>query len=135
MKHCNKCDTTKPLSEFHKNKNKKDGHASTCKACNNARVRLDKRGKYNPVNDRRKHLLRTYGITPEQYDVMLEEQGHVCAICKRPERIKGRNLCVDHCHSTGKVRGLLCNACNIALGKLEDNLESIKAAIRYLGGE
>lgn len=135
MKHCNKCDTTKPLSEFHKNKNKKDGHASTCKACNNARVRLDKRGKYNPVADRRKHLLRTYGITPERYDEMLEKQGHVCAICKRPERIEGRNLCVDHCHSTGEVRGLLCNACNIALGKLEDNLESIKAAIRYLGGE
>lgn len=135
MKHCNKCNTTKPLSEFHRNKNKKDGHASTCKACNNARVRLDKRGKYNPVSNRRKHLLRTYGMTPEQYDAMLEAQGGVCAICKRPERIKGRRLCVDHCHSTGEVRGLLCNACNIALGKLEDNLESIKVAIKYLGGE
>lgn len=135
LKHCNKCETTRPLEDFHTRKGVSDGRASTCKFCNNSRTRFDKHGKYNPDKDRRKHLLRTYGITSEDYDRMLAEQNGTCAICHRPERIKGRSLCVDHCHSTGEVRGLLCNACNIAIGKLEDNLDYIKNALKYLGGE
>lgn len=74
-------------------------------------------------------LKRNFGITVEQYDKLLHEQGGVCAICKS----KGKRLLgVDHCHGTGKVRGLLCHSCNIALGLLKDSIPSARAAVSYL---
>jgi hypothetical protein len=75
-------------------------------------------------------LKRLYGISTAEYDALLAKQGGVCAICRK--RSKGR-LCVDHCHVTGTVRGLLCSACNIALGSLKDDLASLVAALAYLG--
>ena len=63
-------------------------------------------------------LKTTYGITPEQYDEMLAAQGGVCASCGGQQRV-GRPLCVDHCHKTKRVRGLLCDACNVCAGHLE----------------
>ena len=70
--------------------------------------------------------LKKYGLTPEEYERMLVEQGHACAICKRPERqattkkrgVKFR-LSIDHDHKTGKVRALLCHWCNIVIGFFE----------------
>jgi hypothetical protein len=73
---------------------------------------------------------RLYGISPAEYDALLTEQGGACAICRR--RAKGR-LCVDHCHVTGTVRGLLCSECNCALGYLKDDQASLVAALAYLG--
>lgn len=82
---------------------------------------------------RRANLKYEYGITPEQYDQMLEAQGGVCAICKLPERERRQvRLCVDHDHVTGKVRGLLCRACNVALGKFQESVEVIRAALAYM---
>jgi len=75
-------------------------------------------------------LKRRYGISPAEYDALLAKQGGACAICRR--RAKGR-LCVDHCHVTGMVRGLLCNECNGALGYLRDDQASLVAALAYLG--
>jgi hypothetical protein len=75
-------------------------------------------------------LRRRYGISPAEYDALLAKQGGVCAICRK--RSKGR-LCVDHCHLTGTVRGLLCHACNVALGALKDDQASLVAALAYLG--
>ncbi len=72
-----------------------------------------------------------YGITEEDYERMLEEQDHLCAICREPCS-SGRRLAVDHCHLTGKVRGLLCMNCNIALGKLKDSVKIAQSLIRYL---
>jgi hypothetical protein len=71
------------------------------------------------------------------YDEMLQKQGGVCALCRRPEsklRKDGTpmNLSVDHCHKTGKIRGLLCYRCNVALGFLEDDVETLGRAIKYL---
>lgn len=72
-----------------------------------------------------------YGIEYEDYMRMLEEQNAVCAICLRPPCVQ-RNLSIDHCHTTGKVRGLLCHKCNMALGKLDDDPETILRAHAYL---
>ena len=81
------------------------------------------------LRNRRKSKLEVYGITLEDYNAMLVRQGGVCEICKkqRPE-----TLCIDHCHSTGKVRGLLCRNCNSALGFYEDDPRVTRAATVYL---
>jgi len=78
-----------------------------------------------------------YGITEEQYNTLLKNQNGVCAICKKPEMIlhKGitlKKLSVDHDHSTGKVRGLLCHNCNLAIGYFEDNSTVVYNAYMYL---
>lgn len=83
-----------------------------------------------------KHLLKKFGLTVEGYEAMLAKQGGVCAVCKRPESTKHgsgtRRLSVDHCHATGKVRGLLCRACNTAAGLLRDDFAVIKSLLSYL---
>jgi len=81
-------------------------------------------------------LVARYGVTVEQVAKMAEEQDHCCAICGTPEKEMRngitRHLAVDHDHKTGKVRGLLCSACNTALGKFNDDPELIDRAIAYL---
>ena len=71
---------------------------------------------------------KVYGISMEDYEVMFERQGGACAICKRT----GLTLCVDHCHLTGEVRGLLCSQCNSALGFCRDDPVLLRAAAEYL---
>lgn len=86
--------------------------------------------------DIKKHYKKKYGITLDDYNAMLHAQGGVCAICGQPEmrimRGKVAALSVDHCHTTGKVRGLLCNRCNIGLQMFKDNVELIQKASEYL---
>lgn len=92
----------------------------------------------NPASHRKAHLKHRYGITAEQYDALFAAQGGVCAVCAKPpgenSAIPGHwksKLAVDHCHDTGKVRGLLCNGCNAGVGHL--GTESVAlAAARYL---
>jgi hypothetical protein len=91
--------------------------------------RQDDPGKYRLVERRR--ALAKYGLSLEDYDRLLEEQGGVCAICG--QRCKtGRNLAVDHCHTSGKVRGLLCGACNSGLGHFKEDPALFAAAVGYL---
>jgi Recombination endonuclease VII len=92
-----------------------------------ARYQAQKHDSASPV---RRAQLKRYGITPAEYDALLAKQNGACAICRR--RPKGR-LCVDHCHVTGMVRGLLCKECNGALGYLKDDQASLVAALAYLG--
>jgi len=73
--------------------------------------------------------LRRTGVTDEQYQLKLLEQGGVCAICKG---VCTKALAADHCHVTGEFRGLLCNNCNRGIGHLKDNPELLENAIRYL---
>jgi len=78
-----------------------------------------------------------YGITVDEILAMESEQRNLCAICKKPETSRGNNqmvksLSVDHCHETGKVRGLLCNNCNRAIGLLGDDVDTLLNAIEYL---
>lgn len=78
------------------------------------------------------YLIRNYGITSSEYDEMLEAQNGVCAICGQDEQVKTRGLSVDHCHTTGKVRGLLCSYCNMGLGLFKDDTEVLINAVKYL---
>lgn len=80
---------------------------------------------------RAKKLAAKYGLTVEQYAEMYQQQGGVCAICSQTDR-QGHRLAVDHCHATGAVRGLLCHACNVAIGLLRDDPSLLDAASRYL---
>jgi len=72
-----------------------------------------------------------YGLTPEQYDALLAEQDGKCAIC-RTDDWPGKGPHVDHEHETGKVRGLLCGKCNVALGNMDDDPARLRAAADYL---
>jgi hypothetical protein len=82
----------------------------------------------------RRELLKKFGINADQYEAMLKEQNEVCAICQQKEPCN-RVLAVDHCHSTNRVRGLLCTNCNMALGKFQDNIDYLKRAIEYMERE
>jgi hypothetical protein len=82
-------------------------------------------------------LKRTFGITLDQYNSMLEQQRGLCAICFHPEKCKSisggqKALSVDHCHKSGIVRGLLCDRCNRGMGLLRDDPSVLKNAINYL---
>lgn len=86
-----------------------------------------------PISKRNGRLKSTYGITQADYERMLADQGSACAICAaKHEEKRGKVLHVDHCHTTGKVRQLLCAACNTALGKLRDDVGRLMSAIAYL---
>jgi hypothetical protein len=140
MKKCSQCGKKKKSSEFYACKTLKGGLHGTCKLCHRANTksyehrtpgrRLGKnlRRKYWPDNSWKDALAI--------YNSMLKKQDGVCAVCKQPERKtafgKLRTLSVDHCHQTGKIRALLCDACNIAEGLLKKP-EVAQALARYMG--
>lgn len=101
-----------------------------------AREWAKKSRKENPerhhINDRKLALMKNYGVTVGQYDSMFASQGGLCAICSKPEKAKRGYLCVDHDHSTGMVRGLLCYRCNAALGQVGDSVDVLTKMIEYL---
>jgi len=93
--------------------------------------------KINPVTNGSSHrLMSDFGLSYKDYDTLLLEQNGVCAICKKAEFAKEhgkvRRLSVDHCHTTGKIRGLLCGNCNHLLGKVYDSAVILRAAAMYL---
>lgn len=130
-----------------------------CESCGNLFELLRGRGSNNrimcytclPVNSgdkllsyRNKHMKRQYGITLFRYRKLYEEQQHCCIICKSPVDFDGSDLkkgehrlptqpCIDHCHTTGRVRGILCFHCNTALGHVNDDPLILKRMIDYLG--
>jgi len=146
MKTCTKCTQYKPFREFSRDKTSKDGHSYYCKPCaqtasskwyveNKSTIDwLDKWGwylkRYWPEKNRKEAI--------QAYFIMLEKQNNVCKICNKPETFmtsnstKIRKLSVDHCHKTGKVRGLLCNRCNKGLGQFEDNIDLLEKSLMYL---
>ena len=93
---------------------------------------------YKNPEDKRRHnrahkYKNKYGITIEDYDRMLEDQGGRCAICRTNDPGgSGSRFAVDHDHKTGKVRGLLCTNCNTGIGLLQDDVLILEQAIRYL---
>lgn len=157
MKICSKCSMEKEDSLFYiQPKNVKAKLSAECKECAVERKRLsrlsqtsEKQAHHKVIaenyrNDKKeetskrskKHNLWKYGITLEDYRRMEDCQSKLCLICKKPETIQYRNksahLSVDHCHKTGKVRGLLCGSCNRALGLLRDSEEIIENALNYI---
>jgi len=81
---------------------------------------------------RNSHLKKAYGITLNDYDIMYEHQEGLCAICTQPETINKGFLAVDHDHKTGKVRALLCQACNVTLGKVNEKEDILLSMVDYL---
>lgn len=78
--------------------------------------------------------MKKYGLTVEDRNILVQNQNGRCKICEIAEEESGpKGLVVDHDHATNKVRGLLCNACNIALGFFKDNVSILQNAIKYLG--
>jgi hypothetical protein len=128
-KQCRTCKSIKPLKEFKKHPQNKDGYGCHCLDCYRKKDR--KIAKTNRAFTR-------YGITEEAYQEMFEKQNHLCAICGSPEtstsnRSGGiKRLSIDHNHKTGEVRGLLCHKCNSAIGLFEEDIERMKSAIDYL---
>lgn len=146
MKLCKRCGATKQLEDFHKDKKSKDGHCFYCKECNKSKTRsyyagLDKtaekaRGKKRSEDGayRDYQYQKKYGITLEEYNLLLEKQGGKCAICgiTREECNDKRALPVDHDHETGEVRGILCHSCNRAIGLFKDSPKNLRQAAYYL---
>ena len=95
------------------------------------KLRLRNKRKNDPNFDRAYKLKYTYGITLEDFNEMLKKQKGKCAICGTKEP-RGRGFCVDHCHNTGKIRGILCHGCNTGIGSLRDSTELLRKAINYL---
>lgn len=110
---CTTCGIVKPLTEYYKNNT---GHRRECKLC---------------VKDKQLH--RKFGVSLKWYTKQLASQGGVCDICKLElDSKRYKHLAVDHCHTTGKVRGLLCTTCNTSLGGLKDSPQNLLNAINYL---
>lgn len=92
-----------------------------------------KHAKKMALRKRVGRLKKEYGLTPEQHDALLEKQHGLCVICERaPVGHRWSKLHVDHCHTTGKIRGLLCANCNLGIGNFQDSPDLMRAAIRYL---
>lgn len=97
------------------------------------RYRLQHRDKVRTAS--RKYMLKwTYGLSEEQYQLLLASQGYRCAVCRSltPQNKRTNFFTVDHDHKTGRVRGLLCTKCNTALGNVDDDIKILQAAITYL---
>ena len=107
----------------------KFGWASNCKDCESLRKRVYAQENAEVVRDRQ--LKNYYGLDLTTYRCMFLSQGGLCNICKCPSE---ESLCVDHCHSTGEIRGLLCRTCNVALGLLNDDPELLESALIHLKG-
>lgn len=159
MKRCSKCGELKDLEAFYRARANPDGRRPDCKACFDARrkrwylknrkreiARVRAWQQANPDRvkasqdrnrDRRNaqmreiHLRNKFGLTPGEYDAILEAQGGVCALCESPPT-PGISLHVDHDHGTGEVRGLLCMRCNNALGLFREDPDLLKRAARYV---
>lgn len=130
---CRCCEKEKPLEEFPKDKRWKGTYKLDCKVCYNVK----RRSNYNPERRREEGLKQLYGITLEDLNSMYANQEGCCAICNIPlslhvGKTKKGKVHVDHCHTTGKVRGILCTKCNTLLGMAEDNKHTLQKAILYL---
>lgn len=140
MKRCTVCKHEKPLSEFYANKRSADGKGYRCKSCDDAaRTKSRAKSEGTKLGYRRRMLQASYGISLEDYDNMLARQAGKCAICGTDNPAgegnfpkKALSFSVDHCHGSGRVRGLLCNTCNRGLGFFRDDTILLVAAQRYL---
>lgn len=148
MKTCTKCNKILPHIEFYKDKAHVDGRRTSCRSCD--KIKAQNWNKANPTKHKlhqdnfkelnsekvkqheKKYRLSLYNLEASEYNQMFTNQNGCCLICKRHQSQFRKSLSVDHCHKTGKVRGLLCQNCNSALGFLEDEVTRFKSAIEYL---
>lgn len=146
-KHCAKCKRYLPVGDFTRDARMISGLKSYCRTCcatdaveryhaeperARAAARDRARKARTPETTRNKHLRDMYGLTREQYDALLAEQGGGCAVCKADKASGKGSFHVDHDHDTGAVRGLLCHHCNIAIGNAGDDPARLRALADYL---
>ena len=145
-KHCGTRATTKEeLELFSIGVQSKFGRQNICKECENKRALESDRVTYNkeyakkkraeqcPIfkrAERNQNLKRYYGITIDDFEKMYNSQNGKCKICHSDNN--GKTFHVDHCHMSGRVRGLLCSKCNTAIGLLDENIVVLENAIKYL---
>jgi len=129
-KPCSKCGIIKPIDKFSPSKQLKSGFESQCRSCRSLSKKLAYRA--NPLKHKRFSLFKTYGITLNDYQNLLKSQDSRCAICSMHLSESRTQLCVDHSHKTGKIRGLLCHSCNRGIGLLKDNPAVLKRALTYV---
>lgn len=144
---CTKCKETKTRVEMSLDASRRDGISSWCKLCravssrkwgqnNPDKVKEQSKQKrlkpFNPTQARDYILKYRYDLSLEDYNNKLKNQNYSCAICKRDSREMTYYLHVDHNHTTGKVRGLLCSPCNTYLGYIRDNPEVYHNGLTYL---
>ncbi len=128
-KSCTLCKTIKPINNFYLNKTT-NCYNSNCKKCKNKK-RHEKRmetPEIEVIRQRKRTLRNKYGLSYEYYENMLINQNGRCGICKNIME----KPCVDHCHTTDKVRELLCGECNKGIGLLKENIDYLNNAITYL---
>jgi hypothetical protein len=139
---CSVCEEEKSVEEYPFKDKEKRYRSTKCKTCiaeyqktykekdpEELRQKWKKASqKYYTTDKRRNKTLRNYGLTEDTYNAMFDAQEGKCKICD-----KDIVLVVDHCHKTEKVRGLLCNSCNVGLGCFEDKVPLMIKAIEYLG--
>ena len=150
VRKCWDCGIEKRSDLFYPNKTKKDNR---CRACysksrknkyKDPKIReklLKKAGAYHKtvkgkLVSKRALLMYRFKLDLLDYYKLVEKQNNKCSICNKEETIlykgKPKQLCIDHCHKTGKIRGLLCCSCNIGLGKFKDSTRVLNDAIKYL---
>jgi hypothetical protein len=131
MKICKRCNAEKTLTEFYKDSSKKDKLTIYCKTC--CKIAESAYHRKNPVmksNRTRKSMIYKTGlkITMDDYNQMLNAQDHKCGICQTFMEVPR----IDHNHSTGYIRMLLCGHCNTLLGMAKENITTLQNAINYL---
>lgn len=145
-KECNICCRVLPVSEFYRKRSTNELSRPWCKECSRRSVNKCKERKKNGVNIERAKkdkkvekaaykLKKNYGISEDDYQSMFDSQLGKCAnlnCANMPVSSNKKRLFVDHNHHTGVVRGLLCHHCNIALGNVDDRIESLVGLIDYL---
>lgn len=129
MKICKKCAVKKPLTDFNHHTNTRDKLRPECRDCYSAHA---KRHRALTRSDRKSLLRKNYKMTLLDYERMVESQDGRCAICGTDKPGRYGVFCVDHCHSSGAVRGLLCQPCNHGLGNFKDSIARLAKAINYL---
>lgn len=135
LKRCSRCCRFLPLSEFSIGKDLRP--RSRCMDCGREHSR-EQRVKYPERHReirRKSQFKRKYGISINDYNTLFKNQGGKCAICKTHQNDLPSSLVIDHDHITDRVRGLLCSNCNLAIGLLKENVDTLDNAIIYLNGQ
>lgn len=145
MQVCRICNQELPFISFHKNGTRK--YRTDCINCRNSNRRQFRKDnkeiifqKENTPEYKAKSsaaaIKRLYGLSIEQFQNMEKAQNGLCAICNNPEQNpQKKKLSVDHCHTTGKVRGLLCHNCNVVLGLIKEDSRILESIKQYLKGD
>lgn len=134
LKYCPKCKESKALELFNKASKEKDCLQRLCRDCQRDSSRKYLSTDKGATTTRRAHLRRSYGIDLKTYEGLLIAQGNKCKICGADSNTdkRARYFVIDHCHSSGEVRGLLCSKCNALLGLAQEREDILETAKQYL---